>query len=468
MKRYINKTYKVILALGLVSTFGCEKNIDLRPTDLIDASAAYQTVADLEAGTIGSYSNISYENSLFIGSIMTDEVRWAVDNNSRNYGLPHKWQIDPGNGDVTSAWGNLYNVIDRVNRALAVADGLSGDQALKDRDKGELLAIRAFCHFELLRFYAPTYDAAALGVPIMLQSSVLGQPARNTFGETIAQVKADLAAAKSLIPASYTVADFTRFTRLAVSALQARVALYEKNYDDAITYSSDVIAAKPLATVAQYPSIWTDASTTEIVFALKRSSNTGYVGTLWRDTNNDVFFSPSYKEIDLFDKTADIRYNTFIKQDLTIASPREQWLVIKYPGQTATNKFNNVKVLRTSEMYLIRAEAYAAKNNITSGAADLNALRANRITGYTAQTFATTAALTDAVYTERMKELFCEGHRFFDIRRRNLTITRDDRDLVTGTSIPKILTPTDRNYQLPIPQAEIFANKSILQNPNYR
>jgi hypothetical protein len=48
------------------------------------------------------------------------------------------------------------------------------------------------------------------------------------------------------------------------------VALYESNWADAITYSTEVINAAPLATRAQFPGIWTDANDNEVIWKAKR------------------------------------------------------------------------------------------------------------------------------------------------------------------------------------------------------
>lgn len=469
-KKYITIYFNLFFCGVLIFASSCKKNISLLPTDNITSVNAFQTSANIESGIVGAYAGLSYDNSIYTSAILSDEVRSGLDNNSRNYGAEQRWQFDasnPGASDVVAAWINLYNVNDRVNRILAVIDNVPGVQATIDRQKGELLALRAFCHFELLRNYAQSYDASALGVPIVLQSSVYGLPARNTFAEVIAQVKKDLATAKLLIPATFNTTDPTRIRRVAISAIQARVALYEKNWNDAITYATEAIVGVPLATKAQFPSIWTDASFSENIFSIKRASNTSYINLLFRDSNTDVFFSPSYKEIDLFDKLNDVRYNSYIKQDLTISATREQWLVNKYPGSGTSDKFNNTKVFRTGEMYLIRAEAYEQNGDLISSATDLNALRSARIIGYTNQTLASKDIAETAILTERMKELFCEGHRFYDLKRKSLPIVRDDRDLVVNPTIPKTLKPTDRNYVLPIPQAEVFANPNIKNNPGY-
>lgn len=471
MKKYFSILKITCISLIILGS-ACKKVVDLKPTDLIETSTAFQSVDDLEKGTIGAYSVYTYEFDIYIAGIMSDEVRWALDNNNRNFGVAHKWSFDGTNGDAIAAWANAYTGIDRINRVLEASDNITPanatQEATKARIKGELLALRGFYHFQLLRSYASKYEAAGLGIPYLTKSDLFGKPARKSFGEVMTLIKKDLTDAKALIPANYAVADFSRITRVAVSAIQARVALYNKDWDDAITYSSEVIAARPLATRAVFPTIWTDASTTEVVFRLNRAATT--VNVLWIDTNNDVFFSPSNKLISTFDVTNDIRYATYIKFDNTVAANREQWKVNKYPGQSSTIRYNNTKVFRTAEMYLIRSEAYASKAapDLIAAAGDLNTLRAARITGYIPVALLSTADALTQIDLERFKELAFEGHRYFDLRRRNVAIVRNDNDITTGNAIPKTLNITDRNYTLPIPQVEVFANPNILpNNPGY-
>jgi hypothetical protein len=99
--------------------------------------------------------------------------------------------------------------------------------------------------------------------------------------------------------------------------------------------------------------------------------------------------------------------------------------------------------------------------------ADLNTLRAARITGYVNENFTSQATLIDAIYMERFKELAFEGHRMGDLRRRLLPVTRIAAD-VTNALGAVTLNPTDKPYWYPIPGAEILANENIVQNPAYR
>jgi hypothetical protein len=461
----IRKSFKYIFLLAPVFIFSCKKQIDLTPSDTIEATKAFRNLNDINLGVIGAYAILG-SSDISNTSLVSDEVMLPTENTTGGGVATHRWQIDGSNGTVTSAFSENYIAIDRVNRVLAaiqVIPTTPGEQALKDRYQGELLALRAYCHFELIRNFASKYETGALGVTYMEQSTI-SLPSRLSFEATMTKIKADMAAAKPLIPSSFN--DKTRITKAAISAMQARVALYEKNWDDAITYATEAIGLVPLATKAQFPLIWKDQSDAEVFWKLKRATATdGLLGDFYYRTNNTVLYAPSFKLMNQFDQVNDIRFFSYIKVDNNRGVGKTPNIVIKYAGGTTAN-LADVKLYRTGEMYLIRAEAYAEKSMLDQGAVDLNALRAARITGYTDEVFTSKDQLITAVYAERFKELAFEGHRFFDLKRRNLSIIREPADAI-NTLGANTLTPNDRQYSFPIPDFEINVNKNMAQNPGY-
>jgi hypothetical protein len=463
MRNNLYKIYTFLLVL-FVGAISCTK-LDLKPTDTIDPEKAYRNIGDINVGLLGAYAVVDY-TQISLNSTVTDEAAYPTENTVGNSDA-YRWLYTGASGSVTALYGDYYRGIDRVNRTLAAIDKLTftgADVALADRYKGELLALRAYFHFELLRAYSASYQSGALGIPYM-KASAIAYPARDNFETVIADTKADLTAAKALIPTSF--ADRTRITRLAVTAMQARVALYEKNWADAITYSTEAINGVALATKTQFLGIWTDANENEVIWKAKRVGTTdSRVGDFYyRQTGGIVLYAPSMKLVNTFDRVNDVRFAAYIKYDPTRTGTKSQYLVNKYIGGTATAPgLVDIKLFRTGEMYLIRAEAKAESNG--DAAADINALRAARITGYTSATFADKAALIDAIYTERFKELAFEGHRFYDLKRRNLPVQRLAVD-ATNASGAVTLLPTQAQYALPIPAGEILINKNTLQNPNY-
>ncbi|WP_410222431.1 RagB/SusD family nutrient uptake outer membrane protein [Pedobacter sp.] len=458
-----NKLYSVIFSL-LILTISCAK-LDLVPTDSISPDKAYRNLNDVNMGIIGAYAVVDY-TPISLVSTVSDEAMYPTENTVGNSDA-FRWLYNASSGSVTSLYYEYFRGIDRVNRVLEGMSKLeiaSGDLALANRYKAELLGLRAYFHFELLRNYAAKYETGALGIPYMKSSGVI-YPARLNFEQVIAEVKNDLVEAKPLMPSAFN--DKTRITKTAISAIQARVALYEKNWSDAITYATEVINAFPLATKAQFPGLWTDANDSEIIWKAKRVGTTdSRVGDFYyRQTGGIVLYAPAQKLINTFDQANDLRYTAYIKYDATRTGTKSKYLVNKYIGGTVTAPgLTDIKLYRTGEMYLIRAEARAESSGDAAG--DINTLRAARINGYTDQNFADKNALIEAIYAERFKELAFEGHRFYDLRRRSMPVQRLAADAVNASGAVELL-PTKAQYAFPIPAQEMLINKNTKQNPDY-
>ncbi|RZK69390.1 MAG: RagB/SusD family nutrient uptake outer membrane protein [Pedobacter sp.] len=448
----------------MLLTASCAK-LDLVPTDSISPDKAFRNMNDINMGLIGAYALVEY-TPISINSITSDECFFPAESTVNNDAF--RWLYNSSSGSVTSLYADYYRAIDRANRTLAGLDALTitpTDVPTAARYRGELLALRAYLHFELLRAYASSYQTGALGVPYMLASSI-GYPARDNFEVVIANAKADLVAAKGLIPTTFT--DKTRITKAAVSAIQARLALYEKNWSEAITYANEVIAVYPLATKAQFPGVWTDANDNEVVWKAKRlGTSDSRIGDFYfRQVGAIVQYAPAFKLINAFDKVNDLRYASYIKFDPSRTGNKSQYLLNKYIGSQPVSApgLADIKLFRTGEMYLIKAEAEAESTGDAAG--DLNALRNARINGYVNATFADKPTLIAAIMEERYKELAFEGHRFFDLKRRNLPVQRLAADAV-NVSNAVTLPIMQAQYALPIPALEISVNKNTVQNPNY-
>lgn len=442
------------------------------PTDQIIEETAFLSVADLQKGLFGVYSSFGagLSNGIYIGSILADEVKLSNENRGQGQ-FSFKWQYTSGPGEHNADYATFYRAIDRLHRVLNAIPNVPAANATEETQKNliqaELIALRGMSHFELLKRFMPHgYEAGALAVPVVLKSELFQLPARNTVGEVMTQIEADLATARSAPELPNAVADGQRLSKAAVAAYQARAAQLRRDWTAAITFATDAItlSGTTLATRTQYPTIWTDVANTEVIFRMR---NNYAIQTYWRDTNGDVFFEPSDKLKNQYNRTTDIRFPTFFGSVVTTGTgaQNDTSVVVKYPGSTAGPQRNDIKAIRISEMYLLRAEAYAETNQLQKAADDVNALRRNRITGYTDITYSSKDAAISDIINERFKELAYEGFRFFDLKRRGLGITRLASD-VQSTNWQN-LAAGDYRFALPIPQAEVFANPNTTQNPGY-
>ena len=171
-------SYKIFLsAFLLVKMFSSKKLTEIEESDFIDASKALKTVENNESAVIGAYAGLQIEMGILMNGELSDELKTSGE--FYNSITTHEWQY--GANDIVirdnyTAIGSYYPIIDRVNRVLAAlpaADSTRpGDNALRLRLKAEALYIRAFCHFELFRYYAGNYEPDGLAMPYVVTPSL--------------------------------------------------------------------------------------------------------------------------------------------------------------------------------------------------------------------------------------------------------------------------------------------------------
>ena len=191
--KYFKIIFSSLLLLGVVS---CKKAIDINETDFIGGDVALQTVANNEQAIIGAYAGLGIEMGILLNATFSDEVKTQE---FYNAATTHEWQYtstDIGLRDNFTAINPYYRIVDRVNRVLeALPDAQAtraGDDALKSRLRGEALFLRAFCHFELYRYYSGDTDPNALAMTYVETPSIQPQ-ARITVGPYMQKLNADLA-----------------------------------------------------------------------------------------------------------------------------------------------------------------------------------------------------------------------------------------------------------------------------------
>ncbi len=458
-----------LLLIANMAFIGCEKQLELQPTDTFSDANAFLSIQDLQLGTNEAYLRYgnAYLNDIYVSALLSDEARLGIDNAGQG-AITYRFQFNSDNtagGDVIGAYGAYYSLIDQANRVLSFVPTVAAKNEEEPRRnilKAQLLALRALGHFGLLQAYSKNYDAAEVnGVPLVLTSDALAKPKRNTMGEVMNQIEADLNEAKILMP-NETAASFkdTVMNKVNIAAYQARIALYKKDYANAITYSTEVINSqvKPLVTGADFNGIWTDANAFETLFRVRYTNSTA-LGALWTTTGGQIYIAPSDKLVAIYSPD-DIRKTAFI------GSSGGNNYVKKFFTSSRGGRVVDLKASRIAEMYLIRAEALAKRSSpdLAAGTADLNTLRASRITGYVSETFGTASELTAAVLEERYKELAFEGFRFWDLKRNNLPVQRAASD---ANPAWRTLAAGDNKFVLPIPRSEILLNPNITQNSGY-
>ncbi|HKP31758.1 MAG TPA: RagB/SusD family nutrient uptake outer membrane protein [Chitinophagaceae bacterium] len=477
MKRSIIKIFSII-TVGLVLFSSCAKKIDIKPEFQLDGSKKLATIEEAENVLTGAYTGFL---GLYTGpysdfpDMMSDDFVETFESLG-NFQTISQWSYVSNDPLIDATWRNSYSIISSVNIILRDIDGLAGENpGAANRIKGQALAIRAHTHFDLLRYFAPTFgrNSTDLGVPYVTTYDPTAKPARNTVKEVYDHVLADLAeAATAFSNIDHAVNSASNRGRLdiaGVRAIQARVNLYAGQWADAVTAATAAINLRPLSNINDFPYIWVDEEFSEVIWTVNFETATdGLVyGNIFFAPGNRNVYKPTSQGIAIYDQANDVRYDSYFGvvgtlNDVPKAARLIEW---KHLGRTATDGVVNWKEYRTGEMYLIRAEANYKLNNEAAALADLNTLRSNRIFGFIDGT-ESGAALLDAIMTERRKELYAEGHRFFDLKRTVHVINRCPSNAGSPSTICS-LASNSRAWTWPIPFNETNANPNIIQNNGY-
>lgn len=457
---------------------------EVNPTHILDKSNAFRTIENYEAALNGAYSqlrsvNTYGRNQSVMPDMMSDNLKESPENLPQGTRGMVDWVYAADNAAVEAGWLGLYTVINSANVVINGIDALTtpANQRTANRIKGQALALRAWIHFDLLKWYANSYDRNSTEPAVPIMTTVSSQnpnlrPPRATVREVYDRIFADLNEALRLLSdvdrAINTASRRVNIDAITVNAMLARISLYAGLNADAIRFATNVINALPLATRAQFPAIWRDESAAEVAWAIRFNPGEGGPALeVYSPAGNDrASFDVSPDMVALYDQANDIRYSVYMAPGFSTRTPRpaSRVIPIKYLGK-GNNRDGVVdfKVLRTGEMYLIRAEARLRSGDAAGALQDLNTLRAARIQNFVPGN-ETGAALTQAIANERRRELFLEGHRWFDLKRTTRTINRQN---CTPPATQCNLASNSPRWTWPIPTGELNANPNMTQNPGY-
>ena len=470
------KINRIFIGIGLCCALGlsaCEDIIEVEPEFAREPGQVFNTLDGYEFALTGAYARFRQVGYYASGAqttgtwstlpdMMSDNLVQTSEDLA-NWANQTNWVYTPDESDIAIAWQSAYSIINQANLVLRNIEQFSATNPEKvNRLKGQALAIRGMVHFDLLRYWGESFNrnSTAQGVPYKTTVDPEDMPSRLSVKETYDRIFSDLREAETLlenVDADINDAERAYIDETVVQAILARVNLYAEDYAAAENYATMVINEIPLASRSEFPQIWTDASNDEVIWSVAFNAGEGSPSSgVFNAPSNRNRFRPSEEVVEAFNADDDIRFPSYFST--RTLSGNERLIVNKFISRgTAQDNLVDWKVFRTGEMYLIRAEARAKLGNMLGALADLNTLRAARIEGYVPVVL-TGQELLDAIAMERRKELFVEGHRWFDVKRTTRNLVRED----CGTTATNCtLAPGAREWAWPIPQGEIDANVNI-------
>lgn len=467
----MKRTYIPILVLGIAGLFSsCETWLEATSETQIPADKLFESREGFQDALSGIYINMGSRNlyASFTTWFGLDEMVFPyseASNSTLRLNIQrHNYNYSSVKALNEACWQKYYNVIANINLALRNLENKPEVfTCIQEYNlfKGELLALRALLHFDLMCIYGTDSwegeNADKLAIPYVTQytSEVTGQV---SYARTEALLFADLNAAIEALGQSDPVLlqgeEAARFEEscnmdgywnnrtkhmnyYATLALAARIYQWKNDLTTAASYARQVIdgALGKIVDWVDVENLLTAASddardwtfSTEQLFSLE-------VTGLYDITMSDLFdITGIHYGMSIANSTVDnylyVRFNpetgsTAGAEDvrgpaLQLRIGARGYYCYKLYGSSSYHAGyrNRIPIIRISEMYYILAENYIAQGNNRQALEMLDRVRTRR--GIADEFPATTDAGTELLL-EYYREFLCEGRLFFFLKHKQI------------------------------------------------
>lgn len=492
--------FKNICAIMILACFMASCDLDTSPTTSLETKEVFKDTKNAERVLRGAWDylfkySITYA-SIGIGAVMlNDDFAGSDVVRTPSYGFFSSYTLTNGygRGEInTVLWELMYDPMNNCNNIIKHIDDVTGTAEEKKLIKGQALATRGFLYMYLASHYsfAVDKDPNAVCVPIYTEPSnydvaTTGNPAASV-SEVYQQALDDLENALELIPETYSHGNDPSKQympdHLVTLGLLARTHLYARNWQKAYTYATNALALNSyLMNESEYKSGFSNFTNKEWIWGFSGTVEDDYAsyifyfkdcttpGSGYTNLNTDPWFKAMFED-------GDYRKDLF-NWGLTNYL---DWALLnsKFKFKDVDNQLADIVLMRTSEMYLIKAEAAAHLPGKEAEAQQtLQTLRNTRMKSGTAKTITeTNDELLKEIWKERRKELWGEGFSLTDIIRNQQPVERKKYEGVitvdgeqitvnghTTTVLPdnSAFEPNSKYYLFRIPQSEELQNKNL-------
>lgn len=431
----------IALAVISFSSIGCDRFLDIQP----EGKVIPVTVEDYRKVLTSAYAKYPIHKSFT--ALRTDEI--VIDEDTSDFPYYRElamWKDSNYDAETKEfQWADFYTVIFYLNQAINEGSKTMKDSPEKNQILAEAYALRAYSYFDLINLYAKPYSSAAAasdrGVPITLETDMEAVLKPSSVQEVYNQIHADMEKAQGLMTEQQQAAGANyKFSKNALKAFSARVALYQGDWNKALHDSQELLTVKgELSNLNTSNTAPNHYASVESILALDNPLNT--------NIQNVIFASPEL--ISKYNTITDKRFGIYFEKS------KNRYKAIKGGSNDFRVSF------RTAELYFIKSESLLKLNRLAEAKEALLPVLKNRYTadGYTAVqnqiNGMNTTDFMNFILDERFREFAMEGHRWFDLR-------RADQKKIIHTVLGKeyILQQNDPRYIIEYPMS---AKKN---NPN--
>ncbi len=469
------------MTIGLV---GCDQFAldEAQPAQSVASEQAFTELSGFESAVTELYDDLQAPNRygqfyMLYPAALADNADFIQGANRYNS------VVQNVQGSHLTDYFSRYDAINIANNIITKIQGFENisapnPQEIRDRIRGQALALRALNYFDLMRTkaYEPGREVDGWTQGVILRLEPTESPddadfrARAPNTEVYNQIVSDLETATDLLEGK-SLSD-ARMNEAAAHALLARVHLYLENWSEAESAATAALDANgdlglaEMMTASNYRSSWFAAENPEALWELKMTQGQDGAAT----SSNESLASLAFASDETGFRT--FNFQVVPTDDYVSTLPpgdaRRSIIDTLDDGSVVLAKYNNsvasftdnIPILRLSEVYLTRAEARAEQGKNAGARSDLDEVRTRRgLSGVGSNVSG--QALVDEILLERRRELNYEGHRFFDLKRR-------------AQDIPKPQTPVRGTLEYesflvlaPLPQGEVRSIPPLEQNPGY-
>lgn len=420
----MRKAYLLAL-IAMLSLTACEKWLDIDAVGVIPEDEALSTKEGLVALLNDAYGQTGDYKGGFaqgLAEVMADQVERP---NNDDFDEAYRHNTLFFNGTVGNFYAQPYTAIWRVNKVLEKIGDFDFTETERNRISGEAYFLRAMAHFDIMNLFAQPYgytsDNSHSGIVYRTNTNSSLYP-RPSVASNYSSVIADLNQAIALLPDAQ---DPIYATKDAARALLAKVYFQMGDYTNAADLAGQVIDNGRYSLGTSTDRFLKDAWADETVFGFVSyvlQANADFKGGFLRGTfqedsvNQNPLTRPTREFYDIYvGDTTDQRMERFLLLDAGVDGSE------RVTCRKFQETYFNVSILHLTDLKLMRAEALAEiGSDLATAAMDVNDVR-ERAYGSTANNISTGAGATEIITAaryEREIEMFGEGDRLFQLKRR--------------------------------------------------
>lgn len=508
------KSIGLLLFSMLILLSSCFKDLDQNPLSTVTTDTYFATARDFQMAVSGVYgvalrgatkgNSYGYPDRLMnLGETRSDNL-YAITDGARDWEGINDFQSTIGNNTyVSEAWVNDYAAIAKANLLLEKLEekgkAIVNSDSLVTRYTAETRFLRAFCYFDLVRWYGP--------VPIVDKSLVAEQGVdypREPVEKVYDFIISDLEYAAANLPASYPAKELGRVTKWAAKGILAEVymamsgptynikgpGLAKNEWAKAYSLLNEIAEKGGFAMEADYSTIFRTEHNKEIIFDVEYSSGDNATGGsfVWILTPDGYFKSigfsaqgsnyqrPLATSFRSVFAPGDVRANFGIGDsfvDNTSSNPVTydypfyiKWVDPARYGTGRTDWGVNFPVLRYTDVLMLRAECTLHGGGGTQSEVDDIVHKVRVRAGDNSPVSGITL---DQLFAERRKEFFEEGTRWFDLQRSGKLVEHMEAFRLAEDAMNHRVEPITNNAVIyPVPQSEMVKHPGLYtQNPGY-